>query len=1003
MSDLPQDTRRWRRIDRILSRAFELSDTDRRAFLSEAFAAEPDLREEVEAVLRVDARDGGLLDRPVGEVVSRMFAGSRSNDTPHDRAGSRLGRYELLERLGWGGMGEVYRARESGLGRTVAVKLLRPDVANDPDILARLHREARLLGSLEHPRIARLYAFDEFEGARFLAMELIRGQTLAARLERGALPVAEALRICGQIAEGLDAAHLLGVVHRDLKPSNVLLDEQGDARLVDFGIAREHRQTAGRAAAATREDVPLTGTGIQPGTVPYMSPEQVRGLPVDARTDIWALGCTLFECLTGVRAFQRSSGADTLAAILGEEPDWGLLPATLPPGAAMLLRRMLQRDPRERQRSAGNAWFELTASPGDVFGGRERAVRRGLDTRKWALVGGLAIMAMLAAGAWWPTGTRAPTDLTVRRFEVPLPGATRLPEDRPALAMSSDGRVIAFEADGRIWLRRIDRLESTPVPGSEGARLPVFSPDGTELAFWKSRTEGSVGNGTFERVTLAGSAPVFLGPTVGGAPESASWGEDDRIYYAAGGGHGILRIGARDQNVETLLTLPTGEYAQGPRLLPGGEWLIFSLTREETVWGGRRPVWGAADVVVQSLRSGERRVVLRRGADPRLLPGGQVLMAQEHGLLAVAFDPASARTRGLPAPVLAGLQQSPRGDAAQYDVSAHGDLVYLPGTPRSEEFELVWVHRDGRIDPLPFAAAEFSSPVLSPDGTMAAVAVDETYGLEKRHDIWILHVARGSRLRLTSGDDNLSPVWSPDSRWIYFASGTGTGTDRDLWRRRADRSANAERVLTMEGDQQPDSITTDGRLLLFTHRPVPGGPAAEIWALSLVGEPGARRLTDSVGTATGASAAPDGRHFTFAHTPTGGAEPSTWLQEIATGRSYPVRTGDGASGKAVWDRDGDRILFVSSSADPPTRACAGCSGAHLREVEIAWGPRPEFSGPRTIAALSFDTTERFAAAPDGDRFLLLRPLDSIDGRAADRLRVELNRFARLADELPERE
>lgn len=885
------------------------------------------------------------------------------------RTGDRFGTYEILESLGTGGMGEVYRAREQELGRHVALKVLRDELAEDPELIARLEREARLLASLEHPRVARLYSYSEFEGKKFLAMELVDGESLSERLARGRLPVPEALSVCAQIAEGLDAAHLAGVIHRDLKPANVLLDADGDVRLADFGIARSVQPETTEASALPTSNENLTARGALLGTAPYMSPEQLRGRPVDARADIWALGCTLFECLTGSRPFAGDSPADTSSAILTREPDWSRLPSALPARARALLERMLRKDARERQRSAGDVWLELREILANGTSGEPAAVA---TPGRWARLGVLAMVALAAVVVVWILRPEGESSSAPARFELPLPADTRWSVGSyPALAISPDGGRVVFAAGGRLWSRRLDSLESLLIPGSDDARAPFFSPDGTQVGFFLLVGE-SPGTETARivRVSLAhGGAPVPIVQLSTDYMGGVHWAEDGYLYFAArywAAEQGVFRVREEGSEPERIITLAEGEFAREPTLLPGGEWLLFSLTTrylasDQTVL----PIWKEGGVVAQSLRTAVRRELAAGATSPRYATSGHLVYAADHNLFAVPYEPGAATVSGGAVSVLSGIHQALIEGTAQYDISRQGDLVYLPGGPALLGNSLIWIDRNGSEEPLPFEPTESRQFSLAPDASR--VAINEFDASGDSSQLWIYDLERGDRSQLTSTGYNVEPHFSPDGVWVYFTRSAGLASEPSIWRRRADRSAPPELVLELSGLRGLEDISSDGKTLLFSRRV---DEQLDVWSLSLEGEPSPQPLLSAPSPESSASLSPDGRWVAF-----NASEDrllDAFVMEIATGRRYPVSTALLGGARPVWSSDGTRIFFYSSRRAPVTEACPFCDGPQLLEVDIRTEPEFAASVPRSIARASHAPFTDFDVTADGNRFLIIR-------------------------------
>ena len=527
-------------------------------------------------------------------------------------AGTKLAQYEVVELIGKGGMGEVYRARDTKLDRDVAIKILPEEFAQDKDRLARFEREAKLLAQLNDAHIATLHGLEDEGGQRFLVMELVEGETLAERIARGPIPVDEALPLCLQIAEGLGAAHEKGILHRDLKPANIKVSADGKVKILDFGLAKAFAEghLEGGASNELSQSPTLsrqaTAAGLILGTAAYMSPEQAKGKTLDRRTDLWAFGVVVFEMLTAKRPFEGEDVSDTLAAVLRAEPQWDALPAGTPEPIRRLLRRCLEKDRRRRLDSAGAVRLDIEdaqAMPEEETSSPSR--------RQWPLaLAGSLLFALGGLLFWSLASSESPGPRPVTRFSIRLPpGSSISPRGRHALAMSPDGTHVVYTADDQLYLRAMDREEPSPIRGTDGARGPFFSPDGLWVGFWA--------DGQLKKVTIDGGAPVALCQV--GNPRGASWEAEDTIVFAQSGG-GILRVSANGGTPEVLVPLEDSHdlLSFGPQLLPGGKAVLFSLlpSRAQT-----------AQIVVQSLETGERRVLIQEGTYGRYVPTGTWSMA----------------------------------------------------------------------------------------------------------------------------------------------------------------------------------------------------------------------------------------------------------------------------------------------------------------------------------------------------------------------------------------
>ncbi|MBI3264101.1 MAG: protein kinase, partial [Acidobacteria bacterium] len=532
------------------------------------------------------------------------------------------GAYEILAAIGAGGMGQVYRAHDTKLGRDVALKVLPESFAHDPDRVARFRREAQVLASLNHPHIAAIYGLEEANGSQFLVLELVEGETLTQRLKAGVLPLDEALSIARQIAEALEAAHEKGIIHRDLKPANIALTADSQVKVLDFGLAKalDPAPVADLSHSPTLT-VAATQAGVILGTAAYMSPEQAKGRAADKRSDVWAFGCVLYEMLTGRRAFEGEDVSDTLAFVLTKEPDWRRLPIETPAPISKLLRRCLQKDRNERLADASDARLEiqdaLTPPAADAVaaGGAPTAAVRPARLA-WALVGVLAVVVVLLAVPNSRHVTEAPAPARhLARFSLPLPEGQRFTAGgRQLVAISPDGTQMVYMASQRLYLRSMSELESRVISGTESTVAPshpVFSPDGRSVVFWN-------GDQTLKRIAVSGGAPVTI--CQADNPYGVSWSTDGILFGQ--GTKGIMRVSASGGKPEVLVQVKGDELAHGPQMLPGGQAVLFTLA---TGTGADR--WDKAHVVVQSLRSGERKTLIEGGSDARYLPTGHLVYA----------------------------------------------------------------------------------------------------------------------------------------------------------------------------------------------------------------------------------------------------------------------------------------------------------------------------------------------------------------------------------------
>jgi eukaryotic-like serine/threonine-protein kinase len=728
-------------------------------------------------------------------------------------SGTRLGHYEILAPLGAGGMGEVYRARDSKLGRDVALKVLPEAFARNPDRMARFQREAKVLASLSHPNIAAIYGLEDSDRSNALVMELVEGPTLADRIKQGPVPIDEALRIAKQICEALEYAHERGIVHRDLKPANIKVTNDDAVKVLDFGLAKAvegdaHSQDISNSP--TISDM-VTEAGILLGTAAYMSPEQARGKPVDRRADIWAFACVLYEMLTGKSTFAGETMSDTLAAVIKEEPNWAQLPAGTPVRVRVLLQRCLHKDPKQRLRDIGDARISLeevlTGAPEPSPGAIASASlsRRALP---WALFA--AAIAVLAASVFVRFREK-PLDVEAVRFQIPLPEKAVL-GPAGSFAVSPDGRQLAFFAasqDGvpHLWIRPLDSLEAHPLPDSGSSSNPgpfFWSPDSHSIAF-------SAGAGTkLKKIAVSGGAAQ----TLCDIPKNAvggSWNKDGVIIFGQLLG-GIMRVSASGGPASPLTTLDPsrGEIDHAfPSFLPDGRHFLYLRRTAQPENSGIYV--GSLDVKPEAQDS---RRLLVTAFQPVYVPSvnpesGQLLFLSEAKLEAQPFDASRLQLTG--EPVSVAEQVGSYREYGFFSASTEGVLVYrgkgAGGTV------LTWFDRRGKaLDTVP-DRGDYATPAFSPDGSRAAIArVDPVIG---NWIIWIFDFARGTNARFTFGSASAwFPVWSRDGTRIIFASDPKGLFD--LYQKSTSGAAEEELLLSSNGDKYPTSVSPDGRFLLYS-------------------------------------------------------------------------------------------------------------------------------------------------------------------------------------------
>ena len=801
--------------------------------------------------------------------------------------GARLGSYEVLDRLGAGGMGEVFRARDTKLGREVALKLLPERFSADPAGLVRLEREARTLASLQHPHVATLFAFEEHEARRFLVMELVPGETLAERIARGPLPLREALGLFRQIAEGLEAAHEKGIVHRDLKPANVKITPDGKAKVLDFGLAR----VIDPARPAASEFPTGTAPGLISGTAAYMSPEQARGQALDRRTDVWAFGATLYEALAGRRAFAGATASDVLVQVLEHDPDWSALPEATPASVRQLLRRCLKKDLAARLRDIADARAQLEDAL-DTAEGRlptvgggavdPAASRYGRRRRAW-LAWGLGVSALLAAGLLGVVVARreaATPREVVRRFRLDLQV-----EGRPSI--SPDGRRIAFVEKGRLQIRDLDRLESREVPESDQAVGPFWSPDGRQVAFAaggllrKAPAEG----GPAKTICAVKPAGVFLGGT---------WSPTGSIVVALAPGQGLFEVPAEGGEMKPLLKPDPAEGLfdfHGPSFLPDGHTLLVLVHPQSgyrlhmAAFDGRqlvRVTGESAGTVGSAVYSARGYIVFDR-------------FEGKASLYAMPFTPSRPGAGAEPILLAEG--------AGSPSVSADGTLLYVAGGTRL--YDLAIVDRAGRVQRVVSAShGSIRFPRVSPDGKRVMLE----YAQDGHADVWVHDLERGTRIRLTTGPVvSVAGAWSSSGERVALMS--GLLADSSVAIQRADGGGEAERLpfratSLPEGAEVSPDWSPDGRYVIYRS-------AGDLLYGDLSGKGEPVPFARSPSTEAEARFSPDGRYVAYMSNESGRFE--VYVRPFPRGEGkWTISSSGGALPR--WSRRGDELFYVEGNA-----------------------------------------------------------------------------------------
>jgi Tol biopolymer transport system component len=882
--------------------------------------------------------------------------------------GSKLGSYEVIAALGAGGMGEVYRARDTRLGRDVAIKVLPADRLADENRRRRFVQEARAASALNHPNIVTIYEIESADGIDFIVMEYVPGKTLAQRIV-APMRVEDVLKLATPIADALASAHAVGIVHRDLKPANIVVSNDGVVKLLDFGLAKLVIDSGSNPEGETAPTAsqPLSRPGVVAGTPGYMSPEQATGARVDARSDVFAFGAVLYEMITARRVFARSSTAETLAALLREVPTPpSELVAHVPRQLEKLIQRCLAKDPARRSQHMADVKVELQEI-GDELGS---PVAADAPPRKtWAVAAALAAAA-LSVGVGLELALRKAANEPsgpVTRFSIPLPEGTRLAQTVPSVAISRDSsRVVLAAQRGRIqelYLRELAGSEWKRLPATEEAGSPFFSPDGKWVGFFTPSR--------LNRVAFEGGTPQ----TVCGVrayqranDATAVWGEDGWITYAGWPASGLWRCPAAGGPTEKLdgaePVAPRPVMYGGPKWLSGGTALLFGT------WTA-----GSARIEALSMTTARRRVVVEMGTSPSYAATGHLLHGWDNQILAASFNADTLDTRTAPIAVVQGVRMggipAPRAD---YALSENGTLVYVPG--KKPERRLVRVDRTGQIEPVPLPAGDYIFPTLSPDGDRVAFGMFRGTG----RDIWIGDLGRGSVSRLTSDEDSVFSLWSPDGRDVVYTS--SQSGQYNLFKKAVDGNAAPTRLTDSLHAQRATSWSQDGRLLLFND--TDPETRVDVWVLSLDGARTPSPLLKTAARELSAAFSPDGKWIAYQSDESGRFE--VYVQSFPGPGERRQASNDGGvqpswntNGRELFYTADDRVLSVSFDAR---------QGLRLGRPELLF--RADF-------AASLRPFAEYSVTPDGRGFLFL---EDAAPTAPAQLEVVVNWFQELKQRVP---
>ena len=900
-------------------------------------------------------------------------------------SGRKLGNYDVGPLVGSGGMGEVYRGRDTALNRDVAIKVLLPAVATDQERLARFNREAQVLASLNHPNIAQIHGVEYCDAGPLLVIEYVAGPTLADRIAGGPIPIDEAIAIARQIADALEAAHERGVIHRDLKPANIKVDDHGNVKVLDFGLAKAldqgsgiGDQGSGAANSPTITTPAMTQAGLILGTAAYMSPEQAKGRVVDKRSDVWAFGCVLYEMITGTRAFEGEDVTDTIAAVVRGEPDWSALPPDVPSQIRLLLKRCLAKDRRARISDIGVARFlmnEPTATADPVQPTiAAPASRRRLVT---AVAGGLLAGAGLVAAAWALSSRTPPSPVQPVTFTLTPPASQPLliQGNDHDVAIAPDGSFVIYRTgnnspiQSNLVFRAVNELEPRLLPGTSNARHPFISPDGKWVGFFVGPE--------LRKVAVGGGSAVLICRVAGGAPRGASWGDDDFIVLTSAESVGLLRVSANGGEPKAFTNAdPAKREMHGyPHVLPGSKTVLF------TSYSGNDFL--TAHIEAIDVATGARKTVIESGTDPSYASGYLMYAiansstdAQNRfraSLRAVRLDISRVETVGESVAVFEGVSMGTTA-AANYGLSRRGDLVFIPGGlgtfDAARKRSLVWVDRKGRETPLGAPDRSYAIARISPDGTRIALDIrDQTA------DIWIWDIRRQT---LTSVNrhpaQDMSPVWTPDSRRIVWTTTRGGGNPNLYWQP-ADGTGTPERLTDHPSNQFPTSMTPDGgTIALFGS----GGNSANAMDLFTVAinepERKAKALVSAAGFDFDPEISPDGKWLAYHSNESGEFQVYVRPFPDVQGGRWQISTIGGT--RPTWARSGRELFYLDKDGLLTSATVLSAAGN-----AFAAGPPAKILNAKYYlgsSTLGLDL-RGYDVAADGQRFLMIKELTDSGG------------------------
>ncbi len=1018
-------TDRWQDVKEILYPVLEMEAAERASFLDEKCGDDAELRDEVESLIAAHDNAAERFESPAVE----MIAGVVSDEQSDAMVGRSIGHYDIIDKLGSGGMGEVYLAHDSRLNRKVALKVLPVFFTQDPDRLRRFQQEARAASALNHPNILTVHDIGNVDSINYIATEFVDGETLRDRMNRTPLKISEALDIATQVTSALATAHEAGIIHRDIKPENIMLRHDGIVKVLDFGLAKLTERPATDPEAST---MVKTDEGIVMGTAQYMAPEQARGLKVDVRSDIWSLGAVLYEMLAGRAPFTGPTSGDVIVSILEREP----APLTrfaddVPAELEWLVKKALRKKREERYQSVTDLLIDLKdlkyhlesqekldwSGESGSRGGTVTASMSGRETARptWSIeyllarskrhkrsvaVALASLVIVLAASTYlafwiWQRSQPAspqPSQSTTRFTIVPPPGTSgHSPRERD-IALSPDGRYLAYLASpnanvgGQLMLRPIDRLDAHPIVGITRARMPFFSPDGRWIGF----IEGFA----LKKVSINGGPPITICENPA-TPAYANWGDDGNIVYGTHDSSGeLFRVSAGGGEPEVLTTpnVTAGERAhQAPLQLPGGRGVLFTNVGA---------VMNTSQVAVLDFKTGRLKTLIQGGSFAEYIPlpedsgrTGYLVYAASGALLAVRFDPERLEVLGDPVTVVESAQMSV--DAASYSVSQTGTLVYVPGEAEATR-SLVWVDRKGRETPLKAPPRGYMIPRISPDGENVALMIRD-----QENDIWIWDFVNENLRRLTFGPGGGGfPAWTPDSRRLVFRSGRSGRTN--LFIQNADGSGAVEQLTASPNEQYSNSVTPDGRYILGCETfPKTGYDVVRFPMMAVSGDrsDSGSSLAESRSQVEplvqtpfyeyAAVVSADGRYLAYQSNESGQFEIYVRTYPDVGGGRWQVSTAGGTS--PAWARSGRELFFLDASGR--------LTSASVQTLDATFRSGPPARVLDAVYAAPFNLFS-YDVSPDAQRFLMIKESQIDDRTSSPSMVIVVNWLEELGRLVP---